>query len=216
VSESLSQVHATSRDSFKRGDHLQVRRLWGYRHHGIYVNDQRVIQFDGRICDKPGATIEAVSLAKFEDRSKAEIVRHNRYRAPFGMWLPKADAPEKIIQRAEWLLANHPPRRRYNLVGNNCEHMANFCVSEFTESLQVRRFFPLRASVTYAVGLYLALRIRTSRFFPWQLILGAEIITIWTVVMYHYHIRRFWKDNGGGPMSAHRAAHRPVRFPGLT
>ncbi len=56
------------------------------------------------------------------------------------MWLPKADGRDKIVERAEWLLANHPPRWRYNLIGNNREHAANFCVAEYTESLQVRRF----------------------------------------------------------------------------
>jgi len=48
--------------TFTPGDHLQVRRKLGYNHHGIYINDDRVIQFGGGIFDKPHAAIEAVPL----------------------------------------------------------------------------------------------------------------------------------------------------------
>ena len=37
-----------------------------YNHHGIYIGDDRVIQFGGGIWDKPHAKIEAVSLKDFE------------------------------------------------------------------------------------------------------------------------------------------------------
>jgi len=99
-----SQSPAT--DRFKRGDHLRVRRPLGYFHHGIFVNDHRVIQFGRGIADKPGVTIGAVSLSGFEKTGTAEVVEHGR-NGRFGMWLPEADAPDKIVRRAEWLLANH-------------------------------------------------------------------------------------------------------------
>jgi hypothetical protein len=43
----------------------------GIGHHGIYVGDDRVIQFGGRIADKPGTTIEAFSVAEFEGDGEA-------------------------------------------------------------------------------------------------------------------------------------------------
>lgn len=93
-------------------------------------------------------------------------------------------------------MANHPPRRRYNLIGNNCEHAANFCVAEFTESLQVRRFFLLRAAIGGAGTVYIAWRVRTLRPVPWLPVAVIEAISLLTVGLYHFHIRRFWKDVG--------------------
>ena len=65
-------------DRFQRGDHLQVRRPMLYNHHGIYVSDDRVIQFGGGIWDKPHAVISAVSLKDFERDGTARVVRHGR------------------------------------------------------------------------------------------------------------------------------------------
>jgi Lecithin retinol acyltransferase len=189
----LAASHPSSR--FKRGDHLYVRRRWGYRHHGIYINDDRVIQFGGRISDKPGAGIEAVPLKQFADGGQVEIVKHPRPGGWFGQWLPEADRPERIIQRAEWLLEHHPSGR-YNAIGWNCEHAANFCVNEFTESLQVRRVFLLRAAIGAAFALYVPLRQRQDRPVSWQLVLGRLLISLIPTTVYNYNIRRFWRDVG--------------------
>lgn len=83
-----------------RGDHLCVRRRWGYDHHGIYISDSRGIQFGGDICDKVHANIEAVSLETFKDGGAVEVVAHGgkqrwfRWFPWFGAWLPPADPPE--------------------------------------------------------------------------------------------------------------------------
>lgn len=44
--------------TFSAGDHVKVRRLL-YTHHGIYVNDRRVIDFSGgrNIFGKPRAVV---------------------------------------------------------------------------------------------------------------------------------------------------------------
>ena len=132
---------------FAPGTHIRVRRRLGYFHHGIYESDDEVIQFGGRILEKPTATVGVVSLGDFENGGDAEAVEHGRedsfLRAlilPRPPWLPEADAPEVVIRRARWLVANHPPRR-YHLVGYNCEHAANFCATGwYTESHQVPLF----------------------------------------------------------------------------
>jgi hypothetical protein len=52
---------------FRSGDHLKVRRPRGYHHHGIYISDDRVIQFGSGITltDKSRAAVSAVTLAEF-------------------------------------------------------------------------------------------------------------------------------------------------------
>jgi hypothetical protein len=59
---------------FKPGDHLQVRQWLGvfpYYHHGIYVRDDRVIQFGPGIAGKAHAKVEAVKLSDFERHGPA-------------------------------------------------------------------------------------------------------------------------------------------------
>jgi hypothetical protein len=173
-----------------------VKRRLGYHHHGIYVRDDRVIQFGGGVRDKPGATIEAVSLDDFEREGQAEVVLHDGIHTDRGVWLPAADPPERIVERAEWLLANHPPRGRYHLIGNNCEHMANFCVSEFTESPQVRHFFMAKACATALLGWWIAWARRNGKRLPTAPILIATLGSVAITATYDLGIRRFWRDVG--------------------
>jgi hypothetical protein len=115
--------------------------------HGIYVNDDRVIQFGPGIAGKAHAKIEAVSLADFERHGPAEVVRHRRV-TPLSGYLFEADEPWKIVARAEFLL-NLQPHLPYNLIGHNCEHIANMCVAGgYTESHQVRTMFGAKAYLT--------------------------------------------------------------------
>jgi HRAS-like suppressor 3 len=190
---SESRHEPERRHGFRRGDHIEVRRLPGYYHHGIYVSAQRVIQFGGGVSDKPGATIEAVSLHEFQRGGSVRVVIHDGRRTATG-WLPRADSPDRVVERAEWLLANHPPGR-YDLIGNNCEHMANFCVNEYTESPQVRRFFLLKAGVG-ALFLWWYGAARGSRRLPTVPILVANFASFLITASYNFHIARFWNDVG--------------------
>ena len=63
---------------FSPGDHLQVRRRHGYNHHGIYISDNRVIQFGSGITltDKSRTGIDAVPLHDFENGGIAKVVHH--------------------------------------------------------------------------------------------------------------------------------------------
>jgi hypothetical protein len=182
---------------YRAGDHLKVRRSWGYFHHGIYVSDERVIQFGGRIFDKPRATIGAVTIEQFAQGRLAQVVQHGQ-RNWFGVILPTAESGDRIVERAEWLLAHHPPRR-YNLVGYNREHAANWCATGwYTESHQIRSVFFLRAIVGEIASLYAAYRYRIgsiSRRLVLVLV-GLEAFSAVTIVMYNLHIRRFWRDIG--------------------
>lgn len=150
--------------SFDRGDHIRVWRgvgYLGYHHHGIYVSDERVIQFGGRVSDKRRATIEAVSLTQFESGGRTGVVQHGGrtwWGAPRFEAIPK----EQAVERAEWLLANHP-KGLYNLFGYNCEQAATFCATNSYESYQVRGFFAVRLLFGWPIQLFVALRYREKR-----------------------------------------------------
>ena len=149
---------------FRPGDHLHVRRRLGYYHHGIYISDERVIQFGGGVTlqNKAATAMDAVSLAEFEDGATAEVVRHG-YESWFTGHHPAADEGWKAIARAEFLLKLQP-RLPYNLVGHNCEIIANMCASgSWTESYQVRRWFGRKAAADAVLLFWLAARSRTGR-----------------------------------------------------
>ena len=205
---SSSTFQLSNRRRLHRGDHLQVRRPLGYSHHGIYISEERVIQFGGGLEGKRDASIEAVSLAEFERDGEAQIVVHDGRSALVGMWLPKADPPERIVERAEWLLENHPPRGRYNLIGNNCEHAANFCVAEYTESLQVRRFLLGKACAETLVMMCTASVAGTSRSLPRRWILTATLAGALLTISYHLHIRQFWREVGARWRAHDRAGRK--------
>lgn len=197
-------------DRFQQGDHLQVRRPMLYDHHGVYVSDDRVIQFGGGIWDKPHAVISAVSLKEFEHDGTARVVRHGR-----DSWFtghhPSADARWKIVERAEFLLRLQP-KLRYNVIGYNCEHVANMCVSGgWTESYQIRRIFGVRACAGAAFMFWLARRSRAklplSGWVPPYVILSL-LVTVVTIGTYNAQIKRFWGEIG--PQLA-RARARLVR-----
>lgn len=65
------------------GDHLRVRRFGLYWHHGIYVSDERVIEFGGNsLLEKHRAVVRPVSLGEFEKRGRAEVVPRSCCRGP--------------------------------------------------------------------------------------------------------------------------------------
>lgn len=71
------------------GDHLRAKRPSGYWHHGIYVGDERVIEFGGDKRAKAEAQVQEVSLHEFQDRSPTETVSHE-LPSILAMWAPIA------------------------------------------------------------------------------------------------------------------------------
>jgi hypothetical protein len=183
---------------FQPGDHLHVQRPSLYSHHGIYVSDDRVIQFGSgvNLGNKRGVGINAVSLQDFEQGGTARVVRHG-YESWFSGWHPPADEPWKVVERAEFLLKLQP-RLPYNLVGHNCEIIANMCVSGgWTESYQARKFFLVRYLMDAALLVWLAIRKRAKLPIPgWVsavMLLGA-LASIGVKFTYDDQIRRFWNE----------------------
>ncbi len=183
---------------FQPGNHLHVWRPPDYYHHGIYVSDDRVIQLGSGVTlrNKRGTAINAVSLADFENGGTAEAVRHG-YSSWFTGWHPPADEPWKTVERAEFLLKLQP-KLRYNLIGHNCEIIANMCVSgAWTESYQVRRFFGVRAIGAAVFLFWLAGRSRAKLPLPeWAIRAGIAWVLsgIGTIMMYNHQIKQFWAE----------------------
>jgi hypothetical protein len=77
---------------------------WGYFHHGIYISDDRVIQFGSgvNLQNKTNTGMDAVPLAVFEDGGTAKVVRHG-YESWFTGHHPSADSAWKAAARAEFL-----------------------------------------------------------------------------------------------------------------
>ena len=183
---------------FQPGDHLRVQRPRLYFHHGIYVNEDRVIQFGSGITlwNKHGLGINAVRLADFEDGRTATVVRHG-YESWFTGHHPAADEPWKVIERAEFLLKLQP-RLPYNLIGHNCEIIANMCASgSWTESYQVRRFFTARTAMDIPLMVFIGSRRRRNIPLPgWVLpvVIAGSLATIGVKTTYDDQIWRFWNE----------------------
>lgn len=186
----------TVNDRFQPGDHLKVQRPLLYSHHGIYVGDDRVIQFGSGIFDKPNAKIEAVSLKDFEKGGTAEFVRHGKD-SPFTGYHPPADEPWKIIERAEFLLKLQP-KLRYNLIGHNCEIIANMCAcGGWTESYQTRTFFGARALMDMAFLVWQSRRNRAKLPVPGWVklaVVGGVLVGLGVRYTYNHQIKLFWEE----------------------
>lgn len=200
---SSDEAVESSGGRFEQGSHLRVKRRCGYMHHGIYVNDNRVIQFGGRVKDKPQATIGPVTLAEFEGGGTAEVVKHGRNRK---FWflvpsLPEAQSAHLVIEQAEWLVANYSPGR-YHLIGNNCENIANWCATGwYPESHQVRSGFGAMAMVqflAFSIGSY---RHRTALTMAsvstWTKFAGLlGLVGIAAGMARNQHSKTFWQEYG--------------------
>jgi hypothetical protein len=186
---------------FQPGDHLQVRRPMMYYHHGIYVSDDRVIQFGSGVtlANKRTVGINAVPLKDFEQGGTATTVRHD-YGSPFTGWHPPADESWKTVERAEFLLGLQP-RLPYNLIGHNCEVVANMCVSGgWAESYQARRYFAVRLAVDIPLVFWIAGRSRAGRPLPrwvFPVVVAGTAATLGVGFTRNDQIRRLWKEIRG-------------------
>lgn len=126
---------------FEVGDHLKADRVV-YDHHGIYIGNKQVIAY----LDHEGIAI--CSYDKFKDGAEVSVVEHHSDRRYRGI---------EVARRAYSRLGEN----NYNLIFNNCEHFANWCVTDEEKSDQVK------AAVTVAgvalAGLVVAAKILRRR-----------------------------------------------------
>jgi hypothetical protein len=111
-------------DTLMPGTHLTTPRR-GYRHHGIYCGDGRVIHYAGFDRFLQRGPVEEVSLAQFAAGHGYSVQPHVA---------PRYDAAA-VVARARSRLGEN----RYRLWSNNCEHFAEWCLQGVSRSAQVER-----------------------------------------------------------------------------
>ena len=183
--------------TLRPGDHLKVmRRHFGvvpYAHHGIYESDGYVVDFGSGSWD--GATRKA--LTEFQGKNlKVTVVLHGRGTLATGYLFPSV-APEEIVARARFLLAISPFPQRYNLIGLNCEHIANWCAAGgYCESHQTRLGFHIKAYLTLSVGIYISLKQRRGHALSTRdaiLVVLNFVISLLVRRIYNQQIKRFYE-----------------------
>ncbi len=123
------------------GDELRVDRGF-YHHHALCVRDGVVVQFGGRIKDKPNASIHYASVTDFRKGAQVKVVPHDD--------LDRAGA----VRRAHWLVENPPPAT-YHLFGYNCEHVARWCATGKIECRQAKDVLTLNSLIGGGVFAFL-------------------------------------------------------------
>lgn len=140
--------------TFTAGDHIRVKRFL-YAHHGIFVDDSRVIDFSGgrSIWEKPDALVRARALKDFEGKhGVAEKIEHpQQIFGGLGSWPEREYPPEEVVRRAEALCRVGTTQGGYRLSGSNCEHIANWCKCGAPESKQVRYIHAWHAGMSFAL-----------------------------------------------------------------
>lgn len=105
-----------------RGDHLEASRS-GYHHDGIDLGDGRVVHY---AADEDGAKDTArVRITSLEEFAGDGVVTVRPY--------ARGHDPERTVARA----LSRVGESRYNLLVNNCEHFARWCVTGSHRSEQV-------------------------------------------------------------------------------
>lgn len=102
------------------GTRLVVSRR-GYRHHGIYVGQGRVIHYAGLFL-YPRGCVEEVAVAEFTDGRPVSVG-----------CTPDWRCAEDIVRRARSRLGEC----RYDLLSNNCEHFCSWCELGEARSSQI-------------------------------------------------------------------------------
>jgi hypothetical protein len=105
------------------GHHLFVNRR-GYEHHGIGVGNGMVVHFTGVANDKASAAVTYDTLESFAGGAQIQIV-------PYAGRFQR----EEVVGRALSLVG----RTGYNVVANNCEHVARWCMTDEHRSPQIER-----------------------------------------------------------------------------
>lgn len=101
-----------------------------YTHHGIYAGQTRdgthvVIGYDGELFDWANASIREVTWEQFAAGGPVQVDGDLEARAAYN--------PQEVLQNAYSRLGE----RKFNLLGNNCEHFVSWSVTGQHRSRQV-------------------------------------------------------------------------------
>lgn len=107
------------------GAHLVTERR-GYRHHGIYVGNGKVVHYAGLVGSLHRGPVEEISIARFA--AGHETWMKSTLSARF--------VGEDAVQRARSRLGEN----RYRVLTNNCEHFCTWCVYGENRSEQIDEY----------------------------------------------------------------------------
>lgn len=114
-----------------KGDLIRVQRKLGYYHFGIYIGHGKIVHFsadkDDSIFDNTHIRIQ---LGKLEDFLRGDILEVN---LPFNALYSRG----QVCRRAKKMVGSKELEGKvYDLLGNNCEHFANYCYYGYSISDQ--------------------------------------------------------------------------------
>lgn len=121
------------------GSHIKTYRT-GYSHHGIYCGNGRVVHYSGFAQAFKKGSLEITTLEGFlGSESKYYVIKYPSDKVRF--------SSEEVTERA----LSRVGEDSYNLVCNNCEHFAAWCVTGESESKQVRAVLShaIAVAITY-------------------------------------------------------------------
>lgn len=130
---------ALAEKELQPGDHIYIRRhgLF-YSHHGIYVNNGKVIHFTGEgEKEKKNPNVRETSLEEFLRGGK---LKRRNYK--------KRLLPSETVEIAR----DHLSNKDYSLIFNNCEHFATYCATRKKKSKQIKGAMGSIALVIFTVG----------------------------------------------------------------
>ena len=108
------------------GSHIKTARTV-YSHHGIYCGNGKVVHYSGFAEAFKKGKLEITTLAAFlGSETKYYVIEYPSDKVKF--------SSKEIIRRA----LSRVGEDSYNIVFNNCEHFAAWCVTGKSESKQVR------------------------------------------------------------------------------
>ena len=111
-------------DEFPLGAHLVTPRF-GFKHHGIYVGNGRVVHYAGLSRSLRRGPIEEVPLTVFQNGKAATMCDDIEPRYPAAV----------VVERA----LSRVGEDRYRVASNNCEHFCTWCRRGEGRSEQVER-----------------------------------------------------------------------------
>lgn len=114
---------------FYPGAHIRIKYK-NFYHHGIYISDDRVVEFGHPKLNLEPDKIEVIveSLKDFAmNNNFIEVYEYSKDE------LKKKNKDTDIIRIA----LSHVGDKGYNIIHNNCEHFVNFCIFNEKKSNQM-------------------------------------------------------------------------------
>ncbi|XP_063438767.1 uncharacterized protein LOC134719736 [Mytilus trossulus] len=145
----ITPVKVTTRTKIHKGDHIILSRTL-YYHHAIVVevfkpdkenSDKICLKLIHQTNSATGAVRDKLrrrgTLAKLKCKTETVDLKKVMICKYWGSIQP--GKPEKVVERASGALNGDQHEFRYDVIDNNCEHFASWCVTGRKLSIQIRK-----------------------------------------------------------------------------